>query len=472
MNPTRAAAKLFSARAGTAVVTFLGITYFARLLNPYAMGIFFLFEALLGFLSVGADLGLTGAIEKRVSENTQPGRYLAAGIILKLIPLSLFMLVVLIFRGAINQYIGAEVAVYLAIALLLQEFGRLTLKTLNAELNVGKTAVLQLSRQVTWVAVGAVLIEFGYGVMGLIYGYLAGFVLMFTWGLYRTSTALKPPARSHARSLFDYSKYNFVSFSLAGYSYSWIDVALIGFFLSQSAVGAYEIAWRVTLLTTLLSEAIGTTIFPQISRWAERGEMKKIEDIITQSITPSVALVIPATFGVWLLGDEILGVVFGSEYATAGLALLILMIEKIFRSVHVIIGHTLQAIDRPDLAARAAVLSILVNMILNLVLIPPFGIVGAAVATATSFIINTVLHGLYLSKFVTVKLPYSEIGWSVVASTVMTAVLLGVTPFVDQTSLIGVILLIGCGTVTYGVILLAWPDIRLRINRQIQQLLS
>ncbi|ADE05104.1 flippase [Haloferax volcanii] len=459
MDLARSSIKLFIANIFGAGLQFLGITFFARELGASQMGVFFLFQALLGIVAIPADFGLRGAVEKRISEGIQPGEYLSSAIILKLIPISLIILSIVVFEQRINGYLGGDFAVYLALAIILQETAQLAVSVLKGELRVGETAELNIIRRITWVGGGFLLVSSGLDAEALIYSLLAGMVVTLAWGLSKISTSLKKPSFKNARSLFNYSKYSVVS-SIGGYFYSWMDVAIIGIFLTQSHVGAYETAWRVTAITMLFSQAVASTIFPQVSQWSSKNEQQQIESVISNSITPSMLLVIPAFFGILVFSDEIMGIVFGSEFTIASYVLIILAGEKILQSVHVIIGRSLQALNQPGLAARATVISVVLNLILNVILILSFGIVGAAVATALSFAVNTVLHAHYLSSFVSIKFQYSQIGWCTVSSLIMAGVLFGFKTLVGVNSLIQLFIGIFFGMLVYTTITLLYQPIR------------
>ena len=459
MNVARSSIRVFGARAASSLIVFLGITFFARELGSSQMGVFFLFQALMGMIAIPADLGIGSGVTKRLSEGKSPGAILSTAVVMKVLLLLPFVAGILVFRGSINDYLGADLAVFLILALVLQEAAKLTMQVLKGELRVGETAAPTFSRKFVYVVVGMVLVVTGAGVRGIIYGLLVGSGLMLLWGIWKVSTPLGPPSINHARSLFDYSKYAFIS-SVGGYFYSWMDVAIIGLFLMQSDVGVYEIAWRVTAVTTLFSTSIATAVFPQVSQWSAEDATERIEELLPKAIAPALFLVVPAFFGVVLFSREILGLVFGSEYTAGWLVLIILMGEKILQSVHIILGRSLQGIDRPDLAAKATIVSMIINLGLNVVLVLQYGIVGAAIATAASFVVNSLLHAYYLSQFVAIRFPYRRIVGIITASLGMSAILWGVTLIIPVQSLTILLATISLGVGLYGAIALLLPSLR------------
>lgn len=469
MNLAQSSLKLFAANIASAALQFLGIAYFARELGAAPMGVFFLFQALLGMLAIPADFGLRGAVEKRISEGESPGAFLSSALALKFVPIAVIMFAILIFRPLINSYLGADIAILLAVAIIFQEVGQLSIVVLKGELRVGETAVLEVARQATWVGVGVVFISQGFGPVGLVYGLLAGLGVILVWGWYKVSVMPERPSREQTRSLFNYSKYNVVS-SVGGYFYNWMDVAIIGLFLTQAHVGAYEIAWRITSVVILFSRSIASTIFPQISEWNSAGAQNKIEDLLPQIITPSLILVIPAFFGTLLLSEEILGLVFGSEYTIAALALTILMFDQVTEAVQVVFGRSLQAVNHPDLAARATIVAVGLNLVLNVVLVREFGITGAAIATMVASLVGGVLlHSYFLSKIISIRVPYRELVGCTLAAMSMVFILLGLRNVIVVNTMSGLLLSVLIGAVTYGTALLVFPSLRRRILNQSQE---
>lgn len=465
MDLTRSSLKIFCIDVIATGLGFLGIAFFSRKLGASTMGSFFLFQALLGMLSVPADFGLRGAAEKRISEKeNNQGSYLSSALILKIIPMSLLATVLILFHGIVNNYLGAHLAYFLVIGLILQEGSMLSIMVLNGELRVGETAILRLIRQGAWVIIGYAFVYIGIEILGLVIGLLSGLAIMLIVGWYKVNVEIDKPSLYHLKELVDYSRYNVVS-SVGGYFYDWIDIIVIGLFLSQSHVGAYEVAWRISGVVMLSSRSIAEVIFPQVSRWNAEGSTNKIETLINNALAPSLILVIPSLFGAFLLSKDILRFFFGPEFAVAWLVLIILMGEKIIQSIHIILGRALQAMDRPDLAAYATITSIIINIILNIVFVIKWGIVGVASATFISFSINAILHAVFLSKFVNIRIPLYKIGWCIISSAAMALILFIANIFVEINNSYYVIGMVLFGGVLYFGFIYMYPPFRKHIHR-------
>ncbi|UPV76656.1 flippase (plasmid) [Halorussus limi] len=462
MDIARSTLKLYVAQLGSAALVAGGLVFFSRELGAATMGVFFLFQAVLEMLMIPADFGVRGAVEKRISEGESPPDIFSTGLLLKAGLAAFAVAGILVFRGRLNEYIGAELALYLAVAVVLREFSWLMMRVLKGELRVEETATLKFVQKAVWIVGGGALVYLGWEVEGLVYGLIGGFAAVLVWGTWKVSTPLGRPSRERARSLVDYSKYNVVT-SVQGYVGNWLDVVFIGFFLSQTHVGAYEVSWRVTTFVLLLSKAIAQSIFPQISEWSGEDATGRIERLITSVITPSVFLLIPALVGTALLARPILELVFGAEFGIASVSFVILMGFTLIRGFGVVFGRALGAIDEMRLAAISGVAATTSNVLLNAVLVFQFGLVGAATATLISSVVGTGLDVRFLSQHIDLELPVTELKYCAVSAGVM-----GVVVYLARSSIgVGTLWKLGAvialGGATYGAAVLAFRPLRTRV---------
>lgn len=459
MSVTKTVTKLFAANVASSMLSFFGIALFARQIGATQLGIYFLFQAVVGICAIGADFGVSNALKKRISEGKNEGKFLLSAILLKLVFLVLVSLSILLIRGYLSNYIGMDIAYLLIFTLFAQQFASLYVNTLHGEMRVGKTAHLQVIQQLVWIVTGFILSYYNPTAASLILANILGISSKLLLAWYLKDTTVSVPEVKQIRSVFDYSKFSVIS-SVGGYLYSWLDVLIIGFFLTSEYVAAYEVAWRITAMVVLLSKSVSLSIFPQVSKWSIEDATDEITNMIKDATTVSLVISIPAFFGTGIVSTEILHFLFGEEYTIAAVALVILMFEKIFQSVHKVWGYSLQAVGRPDQAAVAAVISILVNLILNLLLVPPYGLQGAATATATSFLLNTALHAHYLKQSLTIRIDTDKIVWCVVSSVVMSIFIYALSTAADVSSLLILLLIVSGGVLVYFSVLPVYPPIR------------
>jgi len=431
------------------LLSFGAVAFFSRAAGVGALGTFFLFQSLISMLSIPADIGLRRGIEKRLSEGEPAGNVIGSALALKAGLLTVLTIAILALQGPINSYIGGDVATLLVIGLVLNELGQVGKFTLRGEQRVSKSAFFEPLRTAVWLAAGVLLIEYNIvGSEALLYGYLAALLVVSLVAIWRTESPIGRPSISRIKSLVGYSKFAAIG-TVGGLVYNWADVFLIGFFLTQTAVGAYEVAWRVATASLLLSNAVRVAVFPQANQWSGEGAYEELESLIQRAFIPSLYLVIPAFVGVVILGEEIISVGFAIEFQNIHLVLIILMVEKVQRSVLLVLIAPMHAVGRVDLDAYTTILGVIVNIGLNLLLIPQFGILGAAVGTTSAATINTLTHGWYLSRKLDIRAPMSSIVWCGVSALAMGFILFGALEILSANSLPSLGLLIGIAGVSY-----------------------
>jgi len=455
----RAGVLLTAVEALSALVGFVGTVYFAWVLGASALGVFFLFDAVLSTVATVADFGLRDAVEKRVSEGEHPGATLGAALVLKLALLCPFVLLAYPLAPVIDGYVGAPLTGALVVGVLVYEFGLLTLYVLRAELRVAETALLSFARLVVYVVVAVSLVKLDYGVRALVYAFIGSYLVLCVLGAARVSTRPARPGRAQFRSLVRYAKYNGIS-ALGGYVYNTMDLLVVGYVLAPAFVAAYELAWRVTTMLLLVTNAVSNTVFAQLSAWHTRGEHERARDTIAGALTASLFFVIPAAVGVLLFSRSILGVVFGPEYVVAALAFVVLAAEKLVTAVNVVLDAAVRAFDHPRAGAVATVASATLNVALNLALVPRYGLVGAAAATASAIVVHTLIVGVTLARLTPLRANTHDLGWCALAAVAMAATLFGAEHVADPNTPLGLAALVALGGAVYLGVVLADPALR------------
>ncbi len=173
----------------------------------------------------------------------------------------------------------------------------------------------------------------------------------------------------------------------------WTDTLMLGFFRSPEEVGIYNAAMRTALLISLILASFNSIFAPVISDLHNRQEMVKLGRLF-KSVTRWVfGISLPVCLLMAFLSEDIMGI-FGQEFLSGRVPLLILAFAQMVNAGVGSVAVLLAMSGRQSLVLKHTLLAGLLNLILNWVLIPPFGIVGAAVATATSIItVNVVMLG-------------------------------------------------------------------------------
>ena len=216
------------------------------------------------------------------------------------------------------------------------------------------------------------------------------------------------------------------------------DVLLLGFLLTQQDVGLYTAPYKVVFLLLAVATAIYTAYLPAYARAANAND-GQLSGLVNRSMELAAVVGIPLAIGGMVLAEPLLALLFGPAYSGGAGAFrwLLLSVALIFiyggaRNVLLVFGRT-----RTDLAVIATAAA--ANVAFNLLLIPRFGIEGAAIVTALSetFILVAVFwvvrrHG--------VQIEVRRLVCPLLAAVIMAAVLIYVVPGLS----LGIRLVVGC----------------------------
>jgi O-antigen/teichoic acid export membrane protein len=197
-------------------------------------------------------------------------------------------------------------------------------------------------------------------------------------------------ASSHAWALLSFSA-PLMGSAMVGIIAEWADTLMLGYFTVTTQVGIYNVALRVAALNGMIHHSFNTIFAPIVSELLHRKEMEGLGQLFKIDTRWVFTLTFPIFLLVILLRKEIL-VLFGLEFTQGSLALIILSSAIFFNASVGGCGAIIRMAGWTRMSFVNTLVSSVSNVLLNLVLIPRFGIVGAALATGFSFVLNNALN--------------------------------------------------------------------------------
>ena len=158
------------------------------------------------------------------------------------------------------------------------------------------------------------------------------------------------------------------------------ELLFLNHFANDHAIGLYSVALRVASLSAVLPLVAGRPLLPAFSRLRGAEEHDHLAEVFPRICGLLALIAAPLAIIGAVLAQPIIEVVYGSAYAGAATATGILLVGSI---VGALTGPATAAMltgPRPRLIAEIGVAAVVVNLTLDLLLIPPFGIAGAAIA--------------------------------------------------------------------------------------------
>ncbi|MDD5748233.1 MAG: flippase [Actinomycetota bacterium] len=230
----------------------------------------------------------------------------------------------------------------------------------------------------------------------LLKGGLNGVVLAVILGHAFTVLLLLPYIRSHMphetdglRPSFNLKRLLFFGLpisvqSLTQSAITYTDTIILGYFVVASQVGLYNVATPIYMSLSIFLFAVGYIYVPVASRMIGEGKQSKLRSLYRSVTKWQFMFTLPALLLCFFFPSELITLLFGARYTKASFVLQLLLVGELFNTILGPNGNTLVAYGRATLAMVYWVSSALVNVCGNLILIPRFGITGAAIATAAS----------------------------------------------------------------------------------------
>lgn len=245
------------------------------------------------------------------------------------------------------------------------------------------------------------LVHAGVGVVAAGYAYVvAGAVtLVLAHLLARRLFPLVGPTRLHVRSLLAFSAPLVVSMLLA-VLLTRTDTLMLGYFRSSAEVGEYGAAYPLANSLLLVINSFGYLYLPLASRLDADGHRDRLTRVYRVTTKWSYVLTFPAFLAMVAFPDDVLRAVFSAEFVGGAPALALLSVGFFTSAALGRNRETLSALGHTNLILAADTAAYLTNLVLNVALIPPYGIVGAAAASALAFgVRNLAISGVLAAKF-------------------------------------------------------------------------
>ena len=169
------------------------------------------------------------------------------------------------------------------------------------------------------------------------------------------------------------------------------DVLLLGLFSTPSDVGLYRAASQAAGLIAFTLTTVNTVIGPRLAWLYKTGDQRSLQRLVTMSSRLILVTSLPVALGFIFFGDPLLRLIFGREFGGGSTALAILSVGQVVNASVGSVGLMLIMTGHERDALLGLSVAAVLNLLLDLLLIPALGMIGAAYATAVSVITWNVL---------------------------------------------------------------------------------
>ena len=174
----------------------------------------------------------------------------------------------------------------------------------------------------------------------------------------------------------------FALIGMVGILNTQIDILMLGWFTNPDQVGLYRVASLASVLVAFGLQAANVALPTLFARLQANQDQQQLQRLVTISARLILFAAIPVAGVLILFGDTLAGLVFGEAFTASYGPMVILVVGELVGASFGSIGFLLYMSNKEQIALRVLAGCALVNVILNAIMIPLFGMLGAAIATA------------------------------------------------------------------------------------------
>jgi O-antigen/teichoic acid export membrane protein len=280
------------------------------------------------------------------------------------------------------------------------------------------------------------LIQLGYGILGAVSALLIAvsleFVLMAL--IIGSQIGVKIPRFHNIKTYISFGVPTVIG-SISSGVVNAGDRYLIGIFLGAAYVGFYSPGYTLGNIIIMLVSPLSFLLPVILSKHYDDGNIDEVKSILSYSLKYFLAIAIPSAVGLTILSKPILSFISTPLIASQGYLITpFTAVSAILFGSYAIISQILVLEKKTTIPGAIWVIAAAVNFGLNLLLIPSLGIIGAAVTTLLAYALAFVLTAYYSKKYLTFQMDYYFILKSILASAIISSLLIIANPS-EKTSL-------------------------------------
>ena len=382
----------------------------ARYLGTEAYGLFGLLLSLYLINRAVLNTGVPRAVSKFVSSSPEKRDSLfQISFKLQLLLAFIFALVYIIFAKNIAALLHdtslTRYIIFLGmITVPLALFSLYTSGYMNGLKLFREQANVAMIHSIARMVLTFIFLFLGFGIFGLLWAYflaiLAGLIL--SWWLLKRKVAPVLKVYYGPSSSFSWKK--ILAFALpvttASLAFTFlrnVDVLLIKYFLVDNTVVAlYTAAFTLSTAPAMIFTNLPVTLMPSVSKALAHNNVSLVRKYISQSVRYALLLFLPLTALVAVTSAKLLSLFYSPVYSLAGPVLSVLIFGSMFWSIFSIFTAIITGSGKPGMEMRLGLLLLFIIVILDFLLIPQYGIIGAAF----SFLITSLLALLLVSIYI------------------------------------------------------------------------
>lgn len=410
-NIAKGSLAILSGTTTSILVSVVTTPVIVRLVGLEGFGEFATVLAVYSLLYAISDIGLSDSIRKHIAEekNNLKIRSDIASVSIIILILSgiLTLMAIVLVTFFLHNYFDEKLLQNIIIICIGLVFSKVFAASRSLVLGLQKEEkieFLQPLNVITYSIFAILLTSRGYGSTGLVIAHALGSTVIALMGLkiakryYNFSKEnLIDGYKYYRNKLIKFGFFTLITVLLTQLLYQ-SDVIMIKYYMSDKDVGVYKAALLISEYLWLIPSALQMSLLHTSSELWSKNEHLKISQIASKLMKYTLFLLILLIVGLFVLTKPFIRVYYGNEFINAAQPLQILLIGSFAFGLSRLIFPILQGKGELTVVTKCTGVATLLNILLNWVLIPIYGILGAAIATSISYFSMILLHSKAIKK--------------------------------------------------------------------------
>ncbi|MEM4239789.1 MAG: flippase [Candidatus Woesearchaeota archaeon] len=460
------AAIVFTLSMFSALTAYFFRFLLARKLSVEDYGLFFALFAFINLLGLFKDLGLGFAILKFIPELRVAKKWdrikslIASSFIIQLVSSAAISIVLVILAPKIMQgfFHSPDTRLFLlfaaiffvsfaqnVVSICFQGFQKMLLFSLH-----------DFARNLVALLTAVALLALGFGIFAPAWAYFAMYIIVFvaSFAIFTTKVFRQFWKARTVLASQDFSQ--LLLFGLPAMLtifgnnvLQYTDTLMLTYFKDLTSAGLYQVAVPLASVVLFLVYAVSAVATPLISELVALKKRKELRNGIELLHKHLFIAVVPMAVALIAFPEIFIRLFFGEKFITAAPALQILGVGIVFYTIAYANLSTLFGLGRPEYTTMVMLVTAVANIALNWLMIPPYGMVGAASATGLSYLLMLVISARGIRRVVKIREPWIVWAKTLVAALLLVAVLAAVKGILALNPWLELALGILAGTAVY-----------------------
>ena len=188
--------------------------------------------------------------------------------------------------------------------------------------------------------------------------------------------------------------------SLKALKDKYLGILILGYFAGKEAAGLYKLARSFLKIISKIADPLYEAIYPELVKVYEGDNIENFVNLIKRATVGMSKIIVPIGIVVFIFADQILSLVYGSEFGLATGVVRILVFAVIISDLASFTSTAFLAIGNPGLRTKIETIALVVYITLLFILVPYFAQIGAALSLLAFAVVLAFLNIVYFKKYV------------------------------------------------------------------------